>query len=372
MNEILTIRKKVLVEELMQHNMSYALITNPSNIFYFTGIAITPHERFLGLLVDSKQDTYQMIVPELESNKVRDYQLDQMVYRDNEDALEILTEQIRDCSYLGVEKNHISLNTAQTLENYLKSRHQNFTGYKEIGEFINKMRLIKDLGEIQRLRKAAICIDEVLKNTVNYIAIGRTEKQVKAKILQEIAEQKGTSGVAFDIQVSSGPNASNPHGETGDRRVREGEAIVIDCGVVYGGYRSDITRTFFAGTPAEDIKKIYSVVLEAQKKAIDTVKPGLEMRQIDIAARNVIEKAGYGRYFTCRVGHGIGIDIHELPSLHDRNKGLLKEGMVFTIEPGIYIPGVVGVRIEDDVVVTEDGVEILTQFPKELNEIIIF
>lgn len=152
----------------------------------------------------------------------------------------------------------------------------------------------------------------------------------------------------------------------GERKIQKGDFILFDLGVVYKGYCSDITRTVAFGEPDEEKRKIYETVKKAEQAAIDLVRPGVKARDLDKAARDVITDAGYGEYFTHRLGHGLGISVHEFPSITGTNELELQEGMVFTIEPGIYNPEVTGVRIEDDVVVTADGVEVLTKFPKEL------
>ncbi len=172
--------------------------------------------------------------------------------------------------------------------------------------------------------------------------------------------------MAFDTMVLSGPKTASPHGNPGNRKIKKGDFVLFDLGVVYQGYCSDITRTVAFGEPTDAQREIYETVRKAEQAAVDSVRPGVKAMEIDKAARNVIEQAGYGSYFTHRVGHGLGISVHEYPSVTGTNELVLEEGMVFTIEPGIYHPGITGVRIEDDVVVTADGVEVLTKFPKEL------
>ena len=164
----------------------------------------------------------------------------------------------------------------------------------------------------------------------------------------------------------SGPKTASPHGVPGDRKIQKGDFILFDLGVVYNGYCSDITRTVAFGEPTDAQREIYETVKKAEQAAVDLVGPGVQAKEIDDAARNVIDDAGFGDYFTHRIGHGLGISVHEYPSITGTNEMELEEGMVFTIEPGIYKSDVTGVRIEDDVVVTADGVEVLTKFPKDL------
>jgi Xaa-Pro dipeptidase len=179
-------------------------------------------------------------------------------------------------------------------------------------------------------------------------------------------KKRGVTHMSFDTTVLSGPKAASPHGKTGDRKIQKGDLVLFDLGVVHKGYCSDITRTVAFGEPNEEQKAVYDVVMRAEQAAVDAVKPGVTAAALDQTARQVIEDAGYGEFFTHRLGHGLGISVHEFPSLHGLNELQLEAGMVFTIEPGVYVPGKVGVRIEDDVAVTADGVEVLTKFPKDL------
>ncbi len=179
-------------------------------------------------------------------------------------------------------------------------------------------------------------------------------------------KKKGAEKMAFDTMVLSGPKTASPHGTPGERKIQKGDFILFDLGVVYEGYCSDITRTVAFGEPSEKQREIYETVKKAEQTAIDMIRPGVKARDLDKAARDVITEAGYGEYFTHRLGHGLGISVHEFPSVTGTNEMELEEGMVFTVEPGIYHPEITGVRIEDDVVVTSDGVEVLTKFPKEL------
>ncbi len=164
--------------------------------------------------------------------------------------------------------------------------------------------------------------------------------------------------------VLFGDHAAAPHGTPGDRKLQNNEYVLFDLGVIYKGYCSDITRTIAFGTPSEKAQEIYNIVLEANKKAIDIIKPGVKISECDKVARDIISNAGYGDYFPHRLGHGLGLSVHEFPDISSVNTDTFKEGMVLTVEPGIYVPGVAGVRIEDDIVVTKDGHEFLTGYEK--------
>ena len=195
-----------------------------------------------------------------------------------------------------------------------------------------------------------------------------SELEIVAEIEYEM-KKKGVEKMSFATTVLAGAKAALPHGTPDQTKVKKGDFVLFDLGVVYNGYCSDITRTVAFGDVRKEHKKVYETVLNAQMAAVDAVKPGMTCSELDKVARNIIQEAGYGEYFTHRLGHGLGISIHEYPSVTETNNLTLKEGMVFTIEPGIYIPGQVGVRIEDDVVVTKTGREVLTKFPKSLQVI---
>jgi Xaa-Pro aminopeptidase len=194
---------------------------------------------------------------------------------------------------------------------------------------------------------------------------GITEYEAAA-YLRYLMVKAGAEDQAFDIMFQIGSHSSLPHGRPTDRKLRGNTNILLDWGAKRAGYHSDLTRTFFLGTIPPQLRKIHHVVLEAQQASIAKIAPGVPMSEVDAAGRNIIAKAGYGKAFGHSTGHGIGLDIHEQPSLSSRSKGVLQPGMVVTVEPGIYLPGVGGVRIEDDVLVTPEGHRVLSKLPKGL------
>lgn len=219
--------------------------------------------------------------------------------------------------------------------------------------------------KLAAIREACSLADYAIEVGCSEIKEGKTELDVLAAI-EFALKKKGITAMAFSTMVLTGANGASPHGNPGLTKIKKGDLVLFDLGVVVNGYCSDITRTVAFGDINDKQKEIYDTVLKAQLAAISASKPGIKCSEVDFAARSTIEKAGYGDYFPHRLGHGLGISVHEYPSLTETNDLLLEKGMVYTIEPGIYVPGVAGVRIEDDVVVTENGVEILTKFPKEL------
>jgi len=234
-------------------------------------------------------------------------------------------------------------------------------------ELVERIRAIKDEGELSKIRKAIALADEALAHIAGFIEPGMTEKQV-AWELEVFMRTHGAKKVAFDIIVGSGPNGAMPHATVSERAIRASEPIVIDMGAMVDGYNSDLTRTICAGRPDDKFKEIYDIVLEAQLTAERTIRPGIQGKQADAIARKVIEEAGYGENFGHGLGHGVGLAVHEKPGVGRLSEDVLQPGMVFTVEPGIYLPGWGGVRIEDIVVLRKDGVEVLTQASKDASQ----
>jgi Xaa-Pro aminopeptidase len=234
------------------------------------------------------------------------------------------------------------------------------------GPIVRELRMRKDAAEIEALREAGAAIDRVHARVPGLLRVGRTEAEVGADIAAAIVEE-GHARADFVI-VASGPNAASPHHEVSDRVIESGDVVVVDIGgPIAAGYNSDSTRTYSIGEPGDaDVEATYRVLQEAQQAAVDAVRPGVSAESIDAAARDVIAAAGYGEFFIHRTGHGIGLDVHEEPYIVSGNELILEPGMAFSVEPGIYHHGRWGARIEDIVVVTEDGVESFNQQPHDL------
>ncbi|HEY2588362.1 MAG TPA: Xaa-Pro peptidase family protein [Tepidisphaeraceae bacterium] len=227
------------------------------------------------------------------------------------------------------------------------------------------LRVVKDASELDAMRRAVEMIERSLDALLGKIRPGLTERQVASMWLAEVLGQ-GAEGPAFDFIVASGPNAASPHHGTGDRTLQAGDLVILDGGARHAGYNSDITRTVAIGQPSELSRRVYDAVLAANAAARAAARPGLSGRDLDAVARKVIEDAGFGPQFIHRTGHGLGMDVHEAPNIASYNPDPLPIGSVFTIEPGVYLAGQTGVRIEDDVVLTEGGGESLTSFRREL------
>ena len=350
---------------MRDENLDAAFITTPDNVFYLSGFKSNPHERLLGVMVFKVAEPF-VICPlmEVPDVKATGWPFEVVGHADTEDAWDIVVKAVHKRGLaptsVAIEKSHLTVERLERMNGLFPGAK-----FSRLDEQLNTMRVIKDADELMHLRKAAELADYAIEIGCKEIAEGKTELEVLMAIEFEL-KKKGVQKMSFETMVLSGPKTASPHGTPGDRKIQKGDFILFDLGVVYNGYCSDITRTVAFGEPTEAQREIYETVRRAEQAAVDLVRPGVKAMELDKAARDVITDAGYGEYFTHRLGHGLGISVHEYPSITGTNEFVLTEGMVFTIEPGIYHPDITGVRIEDDVVVTADGVEVLTKFPKEL------
>jgi len=242
------------------------------------------------------------------------------------------------------------------------------TEWKGLGDALNDLRMIKTEEELSYISKAQQIGDEAFSHVLTILRPGITELEVAAE-LESYMKRHGASGLAFDTIAASGYHSAMPHATPSEKVLEYGDFLTMDYGCKYKGYCADMTRTVVIGKASEQQKEIYQVVLEAQMAALDTIHAGLTGAQVDKAARDIIKAAGYGQYFGHGLGHSVGLFIHEYPRISPMGQTILLPGMTATIEPGIYVPGVGGVRIEDLVVVTENGHRNLTSSPKKLLEI---
>jgi Xaa-Pro dipeptidase len=350
---------------LSENNLDAAFITTPDNVFYVSGFRSNPHERLLGVVIFKDAEPL-MICPKMEVPDAKEagWSFDVVGHQDTDQPWQLLKEAIElkgiNIAQLAIEKSHMTVERLEALQELFPQ-----ASFARLDDQLNSMRVVKDESELVILRKAAEYADYAIEVGVSEIAEGKTELEILTAI--ELAlKKKGIAHMSFDTMVLSGPKTASPHGKPGDRKIQKGDFILFDLGVIYKGYCSDITRTVSFGEPSDAQKEVYEAVRKAEQDAVDAVKPGVRAMDLDKIARDVITQAGYGEFFTHRLGHGLGISVHEFPSVTGNNEMELIEGMVFTIEPGIYDPSITGVRIEDDVVVTKNGVEVLTKYPKEL------
>ncbi len=343
-----------------------ALNAGPS-LTYLTGLHFHLMERPVILLAaPGKQPV--LILPELEEKKLdhASYQLDSYTYSENPATWgavfkEGLAKLQLSGKKIGIEPNHMRL-----LEyNYLTSTDNNTT-FTDASRAIASLRAVKDASEIGAMKQAVTIAQEALKATLPLARTGMTEEELANELVVQLLRQGSEPTLPFSPIVSSGPNGANPHAKPSERALAAGDLLIIDWGASFQGYVSDLTRTFAIGEVGPEAQAIHAIVQLANKAGRQAGKPGVSCKTVDKAARSVIDSAGYGDKFTHRTGHGIGMECHEEPYIRGDNEQILESGMTYTVEPGIYIDGKNGVRIEDDVVVTSDGSESLSDFPRAL------
>lgn len=266
---------------------------------------------------------------------------------------------------LFIESQDVSIWQLKKIETFLDKDSIEIISNDKLFNVINDMRLIKSLREQKKIRQAQEITDAAFSHIIKRIKKGMTEKEIALEI-EFFMKKNGAEQVAFDLIVVSGENTSLPHGKPGLKKISSGDFLTMDIGAVLDGYHSDMTRTIAIGKVSSEQKLVYDTVLKAQKAALDTVKEGESTVNVDKAARNIIGDSGYGDYFSHATGHGVGLEIHEKPSVSCRSKGTLLSGMVITVEPGIYLNSKFGVRIEDMVIVQKNGCENLTKSDKNL------
>ncbi|MBG9980975.1 aminopeptidase P family protein [Facklamia sp. DSM 111018] len=260
---------------------------------------------------------------------------------------------------LGIEANQ--MNVSQ----YLKIQKLFDLDIKPTDALIEKLRQVKDQEEIAIIRQACEITDLAFEHILNFVKAGVTELQV-ANELESFLKNKGASSMSFDTIVASGERSAMPHGVASEKVIENGDMVTIDFGCYYKGYSSDMTRTFAVGSVSDQLREIYEIVLEAHNRVIAGTRAGMTGQEVDALARDYITEKGYGQYFGHSTGHGLGLDVHEMPAVSSRSETVMVENMVITDEPGIYLPGIGGVRIEDDLIIKENGVESINSSPKEL------
>ncbi|WP_205842259.1 M24 family metallopeptidase [Natranaerobius trueperi] len=353
-----------LKEVIRQNNISLAIIPPSPNLRYLTGYNGHQDERFFGFFIPKDGEPF-LIAPELAKPQTEIMPVsEKLFYKDGEDPYQIILSVLNDRE---LSSNKILVDNSLNASFLLPIQRIFIQSEFELADNILKeLRICKDHEEIKALKDAGELTDKVLGEVLsqqNWIA--KTERDL-ALSLEFKLRNCGMEGVSFAPIVACGSNGATPHHKCGDTTIKEGIPIVIDFGGVYHGYASDMTRTVVFGEPDEEVKKVYTIVKQANEEAKKIVRPGIEAEKIDIVARKVIEEAGYGENFIHRTGHGIGMETHEAPMIVEGNKRLLKPGMTFSIEPGIYLPGKFGVRLEDIVVVTKNGIDSINNYPKEL------
>ena len=341
-------------KSLSKSDIDTAFISSKDNIRYYSGftgtlafLLITEHKSII--VTDSR---YTVRAQE----ESPDYEIYQLKSGDN--WIKNSTDQIKS-KVIGFEGNFVSFN----MLNQLKERANKDLIWKDYSEQISKERVIKSKSEVEKIEAAISISDRAFNAVSKEIEVGMTEKEIAWEIEKEM-RILGAESISFDTIVASGLNGSKPHHSPTNKQISNGEAITIDMGAKLNGYCSDLTRTIFIGKPDEKFKKIYNIVLRSQLITIETAKDGMTGDEIDKISRDIISEEGFGEYFGHSLGHGVGLEIHENPGVGPNSKNEITPGMVYTIEPGIYIDGWGGIRIEDMVLMTDNGNKLLSHAEK--------
>lgn len=352
-------RLEQVITAMQERKVANILVSDPYSIEYLTGYMTHPGERLLLLLVrvDGQSVLYlNQLFPEYQINE--SLEISVVTYADGEAIIDKVAQDLLP-GKTSIDKYWPS--------HFLLALWESANNLQPVNEtsLIDDLRGIKDAQEQEKMREASKMNDRAMLRMIQTLPQGLTESEMVAHLGQVYRDLK-TEGFSFEPIIAYGANGADPHHHTNHTVPKVGDSVVIDIGCRYKGYCSDMTRTVFYGEPDEASRRVYETVKEAQLAAIAQVKPGVTFASIDQAARSVIEQAGYGPYFTHRTGHFIGKEVHEAGDVSGSNSKLVQVGQVFSIEPGIYLPGRVGVRIEDLVLVTETGCEVLNQVSKEL------
>lgn len=342
-----------LRQKMAEKGLEACIIRSRPNVYYLSGFTgtnsmlyITASQSFL--LTDFRYLT-----------QAREQAKEFEIIKAEGDIIDSLATISTGKSLVGIEEDDVSISDFRLIEAKMPEWQ-----ISDASLVLKELRQIKDESELKIIREAIKITDQAFDLIVDKIKTGVTEEEISLEL--EISLRKmGASGRSFDYIVASGERSALPHGTATAKKISKDEFITLDFGAKYQEYCSDFTRTLFIGNPQAKHQEVYQIVLEAQLAAIEGLKPGMTGKEVDKLARDVIENAGYGDYFGHGLGHSLGIEIHETPRLSPRDETILEPGMVLTVEPGIYLPGWGGVRIEDVVIVTNFGVEVLTQAPKQ-------
>jgi len=347
-----------ILDAMKEQNMSQMIISDPATIFYLTGKWIHPGERLLALYLNVN-GKHKLMINELFPQE-KDLGVEMVWYNDIHDGVKMMTEFIEKDKPIGIDK----VWPARFL-----LRLQELGGGSEFyngSMIVDYVRQIKDEHEQQLMREASLINDKVMGDLIPWATKGLTENELAEKTA-ELHTKHGSDGLSFDPITAYAKGAADPHHATDDSKGKRGDCVVLDIGGMKDGYASDMTRTVFIGEVSDRAREIYNIVLEANLRGIAAAKPGAKMCDVDNAARDYITEQGYGKYFTHRTGHSIGMECHEYGDVSSINEDIIKVGQCFSVEPGIYLPDEgIGVRIEDLVLITEDGCEELNHFTKEL------
>ena len=348
-------RVERLREKLQAMDLPAILVESPINRRYLSGftgshglVLITRKQSYL--LTDFR---YMTQAPQ----QAVGFQVIQHAAKVMETVKELLADE--GITSVGFEQAHVTYASYAAYTEQLKP-----VQLVPVSGLVEELRMIKDRDELDIMQRAADLADATFSHVLSIVEAGKTEREIDLQ-MEMFMRSRGAASSSFDTIVASGERSAMPHGVASDKVIGDHEFITFDFGALLDGYCSDLTRTIAVGRPDPKLKEIYDIVLEAQLHALEHIKPGMTGKEADALARDIISKYGYGEYFGHSTGHGLGMEVHESPRLSKLSDDVLKPGMVVTVEPGIYLPGLGGVRIEDDIVITETGIHILTRSSKE-------
>ena len=346
-----------IMGELEAMGVSQMLIVDPMSIYYLTGVYNDPFERFYGLLL--KKDGNHIYFLNNLFTISQEVGAKKVWYSDTDPVMDIVTAYIDHDAPLGVDKDLKARFLLPLMEKKAAS------GFVNTSLAIDIVRGIKDEEEQEKMRAASHINDLAMAELKKLVHPGVTEREIAGQLL-EIYQKLGADGFSFEPLIAFGPNAADPHHGPDDTVLKEGDVVLFDVGCIKDGYCADMTRSFYFGSVSDAHREIHEIVRAANEAAIAKVKPGVPLKELDRAARDLITERGYGPQFNHRLGHFIGLTVHDFGDVSSANETKAVPGMIFSIEPGIYLTGDTGVRIEDLVLVTEDGCEVLNKAPKEM------
>ena len=350
-----------ILSAMKEQGVPQLIISDPAVIFYLTGAWILPGERLLALYLNERGG-HKLLVNDL-FRQTRDLGVEIVYSNDLEDGVEILSGFADASAPMGIDKNWPARFLLRLQDLGCGSKFVNSSS------IVDGVRLIKNPEEQEKMREASRINDQVMGRLIGVLGEDHTELELK-EILEKLYVEAGCQSTSFEPITGFGGNAADPHPRPDNSRGKFGDCVVLDIGGLKDDYCSDMTRTVFLGEASPRQREIYEIVREANRRGIAAAKPGNRMCDVDRAARSYIEEKGFGKYFTHRTGHSIGMEVHEAGDVSAVNQAVIRPGQCFSVEPGIYLPEEgIGVRIEDLVLITEDGCEVLNSFPRELTVI---
>lgn len=363
-------RLERVTQALRDHQFDGLVLMPDANLTYLSGLTFHKGKRLTLALIPASGATPCFVIPALEYGQAEANTAIPMRFfpwNDADGPIAALAAAVE--AAFGPDASHCTLALEYTSLRVMELRALEAViphlRTRDATPILAALRMVKDAGELAAIERAVRIAETALRRTIVRIRVGITEREL-SRICADAIISAGGESESFANIVASGPNAANPHHSNSNRALQAGDLVILDCGARYGGYISDITRTVAVGEPGPTARQIYDLVLQANEAGRAAARPGVSGAEIDAAARRVIEIGGYGEYFIHRTGHGFGLETHEPPDIVAGSDDPLQPGVTFTIEPGIYLPGVTGVRIEDDIVITSNGARSLTTFERGL------